>query len=39
MEGAKEGLSKGLGGVISFKEVVPSKDVLERVEACAQPLG
>jgi uncharacterized protein len=39
MEGAKEGLSKGLGGVISFKEVVPAKDVLERVEACAQSLG
>jgi predicted nuclease of restriction endonuclease-like RecB superfamily len=39
MEGAKEGLSKGLGGVISFKEVVPAKDVLERAEACAQALG
>jgi predicted nuclease of restriction endonuclease-like RecB superfamily len=39
MEGAKEGLSKSLGGVISFKEVVPAKDVLERVEACAKRLG
>jgi predicted nuclease of restriction endonuclease-like RecB superfamily len=39
MEGAKEGLSKGLGGVVSFKEVVPAKDVLERVEACAERLG
>ena len=39
MEGAKEGLSKALGGVISFKEVVPAKDVLERVEACAKRLG
>ena len=39
MEGAKEGLKKGLGGVVSFKEVVPAKDVLERVEACAIRLG
>jgi len=39
MEGAKEGLSKGIGGVVSFKEVVPAKDVLERVEACAQLPG
>jgi len=39
MEGAKEGLSKGLGGVVSFKEVVPAKDVLARVEACAKRPG
>ena len=39
MEGAKEGLGKSLGGVVSFKEVVPAKDVLERAEACATSAG
>lgn len=39
MEGAKEGLGSKLGGVISFKEVVPAKTVLEQVEACALSAG
>ena len=39
MEGAKEGLGTSLGGVISFKEVVPAKAVLEQVEACALSAG
>ena len=39
MEGAKEGLGSKLGGVISFKEVVPAKAVLEQVEACAVSAG
>ena len=39
MEGAKEGLGGSLGGVVSFKEVVPAKTVLEQVEACAVRVG
>lgn len=36
MEGAKEGLGRFEGQVISFKEVVPAKDVLAAVERCAR---
>ena len=36
MEGAKEGLGRFDGQVISFKEVVPAKDVLAAVERCAR---
>ncbi|MCB9795495.1 MAG: DUF790 family protein [Alphaproteobacteria bacterium] len=37
MEGAKQGLGSFKGRVVPFKEIVPSKQVLEAVEAIAVP--
>jgi len=35
LEGAKQGLGRFGGQVVSFKEVVPAKDVLALIESCA----